>query len=98
MARSQERARLLYLRCAGEQGAAGDGGNMNYQNIRVEKQEALAVITVSRETALNALNSSVLDELINAVAELELDDAVRVVALTGAGDKAFVAGADIAEM
>jgi enoyl-CoA hydratase len=71
---------------------------MDYQHIRVDKDGHLAVVTIAREKALNALSSQVLGELTNAVAELELDDDVRVVALTGAGDKAFVAGADIAEM
>jgi len=72
---------------------------MDWEHISVERQQSgtLAVITVSREEALNALNSHVLDELINAVAELELDDTVRVVCITGAG-RAFVAGADIAQM
>lgn len=71
---------------------------MSYETITVESEGPLAVITVSRPKALNALNSTVLSELSAAVAELELSPEVRVVALTGAGDKAFVAGADIAEM
>lgn len=71
---------------------------MEYEHIRVEVQDRLAVITVDRPKALNALSSGVLSELTNAVGELELSDEVRVVALTGAGEKAFVAGADIAEM
>jgi enoyl-CoA hydratase len=74
---------------------------MNYQHISVEVDPDLfhlAIITIRRDKALNALSSEVLDELTNAAAELELDDRVRVVALTGAGDKAFVAGADITEM
>lgn len=70
---------------------------MEYENIRVDREEGLAIVTVQREKALNALNRAVLDELLNAVAEIELDDSVRVVVLTGAG-KAFVAGADIEEM
>jgi enoyl-CoA hydratase len=71
---------------------------MDYENIRLDKDGTLAVITVTREKQLNALSGAVVDELYSAVAELELDDTVRVVALTGAGGKAFVAGADIAEM
>ncbi|RMH42201.1 MAG: enoyl-CoA hydratase/isomerase family protein [Deltaproteobacteria bacterium] len=70
----------------------------DYQTIRLERDGYLATITISREKQLNALNSQVLSELHAAVAELELDAAVRVVVVTGAGDKAFVAGADIAEM
>jgi enoyl-CoA hydratase len=71
---------------------------MNYHNIRVEHEDALAIITIAREKALNALNSAVLAELSDAVAELDIDANVRVIALTGAGDKSFVAGADIGEM
>ena len=71
---------------------------MEYENISVEiGDDDLALITIRREHALNALNSSVLAELTNAVAELELADDVAAVAITGAG-KAFIAGADIAEM
>ena len=72
---------------------------MDYDNISVEiGDDDLAIITIRREKALNALNSSVLIELTNAVSELELSDDVACVAITGAGDKAFIAGADIAEM
>ncbi len=71
---------------------------MEYENIVVEHQDQLAIITIRREKALNAINSEVLAELTTAVAELELLDEVRVVVITGAGDKAFVAGADIREM
>lgn len=69
-----------------------------YETIELERDDYLATITISREKALNALNSQVLAELLTCVSTLELDDAIRVVILTGAGDKAFVAGADIAEM
>ncbi|MGN6104380.1 MAG: enoyl-CoA hydratase/isomerase family protein [Kofleriaceae bacterium] len=58
----------------------------------------IATVTISREAVLNALSSEVLSELTAAAADLELTPEVRVVILTGAGDKAFVAGADIAEM
>lgn len=60
--------------------------------------EGVALLTVNRPNALNALNSEVLDELQNATGALNLDDAVKVVVVTGSGEKAFVAGADIAEM
>ena len=70
---------------------------MDYQDIRLDVDGHLAIITIDREAALNALNTRVLTELLHAVQQLEHDDVVRVVALTGAG-KAFVAGADIAEM
>jgi enoyl-CoA hydratase len=72
----------------------------SFEHITVERdgEPGLALITIRREKALNALSSAVVAELSDAVAALEGDDDVRVVALTGAGDKAFVAGADIGEM
>lgn len=64
----------------------------------LEREDAVAVVTVSRPEALNALDSETLHELL-AVAEAIVADAeIRAVVLTGAGEKAFVAGADIAEM
>ncbi len=71
---------------------------MSYSHVRIDREGALAIVTIAREKALNALSSQVLAELSAAAYELENDVSVRVVALTGAGDKAFVAGADIAEM
>jgi enoyl-CoA hydratase len=65
--------------------------------IKVDIQGPLAVVTVNREKALNALSSEVMSELTAAAGELEGNAAVRVIAVTGAG-KAFVAGADISEM
>jgi enoyl-CoA hydratase len=71
---------------------------MDYDTISIEVgDDDLAIITITREKSLNALNSTVLAELTNAVAELELADDVACVAITGAG-KAFIAGADITEM
>lgn len=64
--------------------------------VLTERHDGFAVLTINRPEALNALNASVLDELEAAFAALENDDGVRVVVLTGAGDRAFVAGADIA--
>jgi enoyl-CoA hydratase len=69
-----------------------------FETIKVEVDGALAVVTIAREPALNALSSQVISELTAAAGELEISSEVRVVILTGAGDKAFVAGADIAEM
>jgi len=66
--------------------------------VEVTREGAVAVVTVSRPEALNALNTRTNEELRAVVRELSPADAVRVVVLTGGGDKAFVAGADIAEM
>lgn len=70
---------------------------MDYDTLRLDKADGIAVLTIDREKQLNALNGDVLAELSAAVAELELDDRVGAVIVTGAG-KAFVAGADIAAM
>lgn len=71
---------------------------MSYQNILVEQRDAVTLITLNRPEALNALNSTVLAELIEAFAAFEADDSQRCAVVTGAGDKAFAAGADIKEM
>jgi enoyl-CoA hydratase len=73
-------------------------GYTGYETLRVTVEGALAIVTIHREAALNALSSHVLAELTQVAGELEISDEVRVVALTGSGEKAFVAGADIAEM
>ena len=66
--------------------------------IRVEREEAVAIVTIDRAEALNALDVATLTELRDRLRELANDDAARVVILTGAGEKAFVAGADIKYM
>jgi len=66
--------------------------------VKVTREGAVAVVTVARPKALNALNGATNELLLAAVGELSADDSVRAVVLTGAGDKSFVAGADIAEM
>ncbi len=66
--------------------------------VRVERAEAVAVVTVDRQEALNALDLATLTELRDRLLELRGDGDVRVVVLTGAGDRAFVAGADIKYM
>ncbi|QWV92127.1 enoyl-CoA hydratase/isomerase family protein [Geomonas oryzisoli] len=71
---------------------------MENQNILCDIAEGVATVTVNRPASLNALNSQVLGELECTLYKLEQDNAVRVVILTGAGEKAFVAGADIKEM
>lgn len=70
---------------------------MDYQILKLEVNEGIGIITVSRPEALNALNTRFFNEMDAMVAELETNDAVKVVIITGEG-KAFVAGADIAEM
>ncbi len=63
----------------------------------VEREGRVAVLTVNRPDKLNALNQQVRDDVLAALAELEGDDGIGVVVLTGAGEKSFVAGADIGE-
>ncbi len=67
-------------------------------HVRLQVEDGLAEVTVNRPEALNALNSEVLRELRDVLREVEGREDVRAVILTGAGDKAFVAGADIREM
>ncbi|MGI8670898.1 MAG: enoyl-CoA hydratase/isomerase family protein, partial [Aridibacter sp.] len=69
----------------------------NYETILVEKREGVAVITINRPDKLNALNSKVHEEGVAALDELSNDDEIRVVVFTGAGEKSFIAGADISE-
>ena len=69
-----------------------------YETILVEQHDAVTLITLNRPAALNALNSQVLEELIEAFAAYEADPGQRCAVLTGAGEKAFAAGADIKEM
>lgn len=70
---------------------------MSYQNILVEQNEAVLEITINRPDQLNALNSDTIRELNEALSAANNDHAVRVVIITGSGEKAFVAGADIKE-
>jgi len=71
---------------------------MAWNNILVEIDNEIAVVSINRPKALNALDKDTLTELGDAMTELATNPAVRVVIITGAGDKAFVAGADIAYM
>jgi enoyl-CoA hydratase len=71
---------------------------MSFENLLLDRDGAIAVLTVNRPQVLNALNTQTLDNLRRAVLELKRDAAVRAVILTGAGEKSFVAGADINEL
>jgi enoyl-CoA hydratase len=71
---------------------------MEFKNLLIETTDGVATLTVNRPQALNALNSELLGELACALYQLEYDTAVKAIVLTGAGEKAFVAGADIKEM
>ncbi len=71
---------------------------MAYETILVQQQEGIAVVTVNRPEKLNALNPAVIAELGKAFSALRDDASVGVIILTGAGEKAFLAGADIAEL
>lgn len=70
----------------------------SYDHLLLERDGAVATLTVNRPKVLNALNAPTLDELRRALLELRADDGVRVVIVTGAGEKSFIAGADINEL
>src|SRR5258706_1114936 len=71
---------------------------MGYENILYEKKDGIAYITFNRRKVLNALNRKTVEELQHALLDARSDAAVRVLILTGAGEKAFVAGEDISEL
>ena len=70
---------------------------MNYENITIETEEKIAIVTINRPLSLNALNSQTILELSKVFNDLDSDDKIRVIILTGSGEKSFVAGADIKE-
>ena len=70
----------------------------SYDNLLLDRDGAVATLTVNRPKVLNALNAPTMDELRRALRELRGDDEVRAVIITGAGDKSFIAGADINEL
>src|SRR5690349_3486829 len=71
---------------------------MAFETLLLERDGAVALVTINRPQVLNALNSLTIDELRRVILDLKRDATVRAVVLTGAGEKAFVAGADINEL
>lgn len=71
---------------------------MEYKNLIIENKSGVVLLTINRPEAMNSLDSAVLDDLLAAFTALGQDAAAKVIVLTGSGEKAFVAGADIAEM
>jgi enoyl-CoA hydratase len=71
---------------------------MDYKNILFTVEDGVALLTFNRPKALNAMNSETMCELKDAIGKCQCDAEIKVLVLTGAGDKAFVAGADIAQM
>ena len=71
---------------------------MTFENLLIERDEAVAVVTFNRPKVLNALNTQTMNDLSAAMAGFKADAGVRAIVLTGAGEKAFIAGADINEL
>ena len=71
---------------------------MSFETLLVERDGAVAVVTINRPKVLNALNTQTISEIGRVMRDLQQDDAVRAIVLTGAGEKSFVAGADINEL
>jgi enoyl-CoA hydratase len=71
---------------------------MAFDNLLLERDGAIALLTINRPKVLNALNTQTIDELRRAILDLKYDDSARAVIVTGAGEKSFVAGADINEL
>src|SRR5438093_5564527 len=71
---------------------------MNFDNLLLDRDGAIVVMTINRPRVLNALNAQTIDELRRAMLELRSDAQVRVIIVTGSGEKSFVAGADINEL
>ena len=71
---------------------------MPFDNLLVERERAVAVLTIQRPRRLNALDASTLDELRQVILDVQQDESIRCAVITGGGDKAFVAGADINEI
>ena len=71
---------------------------MTYQNIMYEVKEGLAFVTINRPQKLNALNDDLINELFDAFYNIKKDPGIKAVLITGAGDRAFISGADIQEL
>jgi enoyl-CoA hydratase len=84
---AQERQRFLRERA-----------HMAYETILIERDDAVATVTLNRPAVLNALNILMVRELKMAIAELDADESVRAIVLTGSGERSFAAGADIGEL
>ena len=70
---------------------------MTYNNLEISTEDKIGLITINRPKALNALNKETIEELSNAFGDMEANKDIRVIILTGSGEKAFAAGADIKE-
>jgi len=70
----------------------------DYENILIEKKNSIAYVTVNRPKVLNALNIATMEDLRRAFHDIKQDSAIRVVIMSGSGEKAFIAGADIGEL
>jgi enoyl-CoA hydratase len=73
------------------------GANMTYEHILLEREDGVGIITLNRPEKLNAMNRKLSSELRDAVKELDADDAIGCIVITGAGTRAFSAGGDIHE-
>jgi enoyl-CoA hydratase/carnithine racemase len=71
---------------------------MTFDNLLIERDGSIAIVTINRPKVLNALNAPTLDDLRRAILDLKRDESVRAIVITGSGDKSFVAGADINEL
>lgn len=70
----------------------------NYETLLIEKENGIGTLTINRPKSLNALNTQVLQDLHDALIEIDQNEEIDVLIVTGAGDRAFIAGADITEM
>ncbi len=71
---------------------------MSYQNLLIETKGSLIIVKINRPDKLNALNDLTIDELNDAFSSIKNDESIKAVIITGSGEKAFVAGADISEL